>query len=85
MGDFPAHPVIVTMARANRVPDSHDLQAITVFSRTPDPLQFLRLLRQLSQDHYALKAGNTPYVVSGGIYDDNATIADLEKLASRAK
>jgi len=30
---------------------------------------------------YALKAAGTPYVVSAGIYDDKATIADLEKLS----
>jgi len=34
---------------------------------------------------YALRAGNTPYVVGAGIYDDKATIADLEKLTRRAK
>ncbi len=34
---------------------------------------------------YALKAGNTPYVVGAGIYDDKATIADLQKLTSGAK
>jgi len=34
---------------------------------------------------YALKAGNTPYVVGAGIYDDKATIADLEKLSSGAR
>ncbi len=34
---------------------------------------------------YALKAGNTPYVVSAGIYDDKATIPELEKLTSERK
>ena len=34
---------------------------------------------------YALRAGNTPYVVGAGIYDDKATIADLEKLTRPAK
>ncbi|HYN14692.1 MAG TPA: cache domain-containing protein [Terriglobales bacterium] len=34
---------------------------------------------------YALRAGNTPYVVGAGVYDDKATIADLEKLTRRAK
>jgi signal transduction histidine kinase len=29
---------------------------------------------------YALKAGNTPFVVGAGIYDDKATIEDLSKL-----
>jgi signal transduction histidine kinase len=32
---------------------------------------------------YALKAGNTPYVVGAGIYDDNITIPQLEKLTSK--
>jgi cytochrome c len=30
---------------------------------------------------YALKAGDTPYVVGAGIYDDTATTGDLAKLA----
>jgi cytochrome c len=34
---------------------------------------------------YALRAGNTSYVVGAGIYDDKLTIADLEKLTRRAK
>ena len=34
---------------------------------------------------YALKAGDTPYVVGAGIYDDKTTIAELEKLTSGAK
>ncbi len=34
---------------------------------------------------YALRAGNTSYVVGAGIYDDKATIAELEKLTQRAK
>jgi cytochrome c len=34
---------------------------------------------------YALRAGNTPYVVGAGIYDDKATIADLEKLTRPTK
>jgi len=34
---------------------------------------------------YALRAGNTPYVVGAGIYDDKAAIADLEKLTRPAK
>lgn len=34
---------------------------------------------------YALKAGNTPYVVGAGIYNDQASIADLEKLTSGTK
>jgi len=34
---------------------------------------------------YALKAGNTPYVVGAGIYDDKVAIADLQKLTSRAE
>ena len=34
---------------------------------------------------YALKAGNTPYAVAAGIYDDKTSIADLEKLTSEAK
>jgi signal transduction histidine kinase len=34
---------------------------------------------------YALKAGNTPYVVGAGIYDDKVAIADLQKLTSGAK
>jgi signal transduction histidine kinase len=31
---------------------------------------------------YALKAGNTPYVVGAGIYDDSITISQLEKLTA---
>ncbi len=34
---------------------------------------------------YALRAGNTQYVVGAGIYDDKLTIADLEKLTRRTK
>jgi len=34
---------------------------------------------------YALKAGNTPYVVGAGIYDDKTSIADLEKLTKGIK
>jgi cytochrome c len=34
---------------------------------------------------YALNARGTPYVLAAGIYDDKATIADLEKLTSAAK
>ena len=34
---------------------------------------------------YALRAGNTQYVVGAGIYDDKLTIADLEKLTRRPK
>jgi len=34
---------------------------------------------------YALRAGNTPYVVGAGVYDDKAAIADLEKLTRPAK
>jgi cytochrome c len=34
---------------------------------------------------YALKAGNTSYVVGAGIYDDRATVKDLEKLSNGAK
>lgn len=34
---------------------------------------------------YALRAGNTPYVVGAGVYDDKATIADLEKLTRTPK
>ena len=34
---------------------------------------------------YALKAGDTPYIVGAGIYDDKTKIADLEKLTSGAK
>jgi cytochrome c len=34
---------------------------------------------------YALNAGDTPYIVGAGIYDDKTTIADLEKLTSGAK
>lgn len=34
---------------------------------------------------YALNAIGTPYVLAAGIYDDKATIADLEKLTSAAK
>jgi cytochrome c len=32
---------------------------------------------------YALRAGNTQYVVGAGIYDDKLTIAELEKLTHR--
>jgi cytochrome c len=34
---------------------------------------------------YALNARGTPYVAAAGIYDDKATIADLEKLTNAAK
>jgi hypothetical protein len=34
---------------------------------------------------YALRAGSTNYVVGAGIYDDKATIAELEKLTQRTK
>ncbi len=34
---------------------------------------------------YALRAGNTPYVVGAGIYDDKLTIAELEKRTPQAK
>jgi hypothetical protein len=34
---------------------------------------------------YALKAGDTPYIVGAGIYDDKTPIADLEKLSNGAK
>jgi cytochrome c len=34
---------------------------------------------------YALRAGNTSYVVGAGIYDDKATVEDLEKLISGTK
>jgi cytochrome c len=34
---------------------------------------------------YAQQADNTSYVVGAGIYDDKATIADLEKLTSATK
>ena len=34
---------------------------------------------------YALRAGNTPYVVGAGVYDDKLTIAELEKLTPPAK
>ena len=34
---------------------------------------------------YALKAGNTPYVVGAGIYDDKTKVADLEKLTAETK
>jgi hypothetical protein len=34
---------------------------------------------------YALKAGDTPYIVGAGIYDDKTTMAELEKLTSGAK
>jgi len=34
---------------------------------------------------YAFKAGNTPYVVGAGIYDDKASIAELEKMISGTK
>lgn len=32
---------------------------------------------------YALKAGNSPYVVGAGIYDDSVTIEQLEKLTAK--
>ncbi|HEV8524688.1 MAG TPA: cache domain-containing protein [Terriglobales bacterium] len=32
---------------------------------------------------YALKAGNTPFVVGAGIYDDNISIQQLEKLTTK--
>jgi len=34
---------------------------------------------------YALRSGNTPYVVGAGIYDDKATVKDLQKLTSGAQ
>jgi cytochrome c len=34
---------------------------------------------------YALRAGNTQYVVGAGIYDDKLTIAELEKLTRQTK
>jgi signal transduction histidine kinase len=34
---------------------------------------------------YVLKAGNTPYVVGAGIYDNKVAISDLQKLTSGAK
>ena len=34
---------------------------------------------------YALRAGNTQYVVGAGVYDDKLSIADLEELTRRAK
>jgi len=34
---------------------------------------------------YALRAGDTPYVVGAGIYDDKANITDLEKLTLQTK
>jgi len=34
---------------------------------------------------YALRAGSTNYVVGAGIYDDKATIAELEKLTRQTK
>jgi cytochrome c len=34
---------------------------------------------------YALRAGNTPYLVGAGIYDDKATIEELKKLTSGVK
>jgi signal transduction histidine kinase len=34
---------------------------------------------------YALRAGNTQYVVGAGIYDDKLAISDLEKLTQPAK
>ena len=34
---------------------------------------------------YAMRAGNTNYVVGAGIYDDKATIAELEKLTRQTK
>lgn len=34
---------------------------------------------------YALKVSNTPYIVGAGIYDNKATIAELQKLTSQAK
>jgi cytochrome c len=34
---------------------------------------------------YALKAGDTPYIVGAGIYDGKTSIAELEKLTSGAK
>jgi len=32
---------------------------------------------------YAMGAANTPYVVAAGIYDDKATITDLQKMSAR--
>lgn len=34
---------------------------------------------------YALRAGNTSYVVGAGVYDDKLTIVELEKLTRAAK
>lgn len=34
---------------------------------------------------YALRAGDTPYVIGAGIYDDKATIGELVKVTSGAK
>jgi cytochrome c len=34
---------------------------------------------------YARQAGSTPFVVGAGIYDDKATIAELEKVTSASK
>ena len=34
---------------------------------------------------YAVRAGNTHYVVGAGIYDDKLTISELEKLTRPSK
>jgi cytochrome c len=34
---------------------------------------------------YAIKAGNTPYIVGAGIYDDKTSVADLQKLTGEDK
>ena len=34
---------------------------------------------------YALRVSNTPYIVGAGIYDDKATITELQKLTSSGK
>jgi len=34
---------------------------------------------------YALRVSNTPYIVGAGIYDDKATIIELQKLTSPGK
>ena len=34
---------------------------------------------------YALRVSNTPYIVGAGIYDDSATITELQKLTSPGK
>jgi hypothetical protein len=34
---------------------------------------------------YALRVSNTPYIVGAGVYDDKATVAELQKLTSPGK